>query len=87
MLRGILDSGYRASGAYVRMAGQGASMTPRKFRTFGAKALSGIGVLPGTLDDRSIIMTLKRKGPRETVKRFRYREAREESAPIRDTQN
>ncbi len=84
MLRGILDSGYRRGGSYVRMVGVGAAMTPHVFNTFGPKVLSGIGALPGTLDDRSIIVTLKRKTVQEIVERFRFRDARTYATPIRD---
>ena len=82
-LRGILDSGYRVSGSYVRMTGQGANMSPRRFKTFSPKMLSGIGKLPGTLDDRSIIVQMKRKTHEEKVERFRFRDARDSSVAIR----
>ena len=58
MLSGVLDSGYRVNGSYGRMAGTGAKMYPRRLRTFSPKVLSGRGKLPGTLDDRSIILEL-----------------------------
>jgi hypothetical protein len=82
MLRGILDSGYRVGGSYVRMMGQGAAQQVRRFKTFSPKVLAGIGCLPGTIDDRCIILTLKRKAPHEKVKRFRSRDARQEAAPL-----
>ena len=85
MLRGILDSGYRKGGCYVRMVGQGAAMKPRQFSTFSPKALSGIGRLPGTLDDRSIIIDMKRKTKEEHTARFRHRSAREQAQPIRES--
>ena len=66
------------------MVGQGANMKPRKFGTFGPKALSGIHRLPGTLEDRSIPVQMKRKLRSEIVRRFRIREASEDATPIRD---
>lgn len=84
MLRGVLNGGFRRGGCYVRMVGQGAAQQPQRFSTFGAKVLAGIGGLPGTLDDRSIIIEMRRKAPGETVARFRYRAARAEAAPIRE---
>lgn len=83
MLRGILDGGFRITGKYVRMAGQGTNMTPKEFSTFGAKMLAGIGRLPGTLDDRSVILNMKRKSRSEHAERFRYRDAREQAEPLR----
>ena len=59
-------------------------MHAQRFDCFGPKALGGIGRLPGTLDDRSIIITLKRRIRSEPVRRLRMREAREEAAPMRD---
>ena len=82
-LRGILDSGHRAGGSYVRMWGQGAHMSPRRFETFGPKMLAGIGKLPGTLDDRSIVIGLKRKTQGEKVEKFRLRTAREQAAQMK----
>jgi hypothetical protein len=82
MLRGILNSGYRMGGSYVRMTGQGTAQEVRQFKTFGPKMLAGIGSLPGTTDDRSIILTLNRKAPHEKVERFRFRVAREQAAPL-----
>ena len=84
MLRGILNSGFRTSGSYVRMVGQGTNMSPHNFNTFGPKMLSGIGGLSGTLDDRSIPIEMKRKTAQEYVERFRYRDAREQAKPIYD---
>ncbi len=63
--------------AAIRMSGVAANMTPRKFSTFGPKMLSGIGELPGTIDDRSIPIYMKRKMAGEKVERFRFREAKE----------
>jgi hypothetical protein len=82
MLRGILDSGYRQNGTYIRMRGQGADQEPKAFKTFGPKVLAGIGKLPGTLDDRSIIIELKRKARHEVVERFRYRDSKAAATPI-----
>ena len=82
-LRGVLDSGHRRGGSYVRMSGQGANMSPRSFSTFGAKVLSGIGELPGTLADRAIDVVLKRRTAMEHVEPFRFRKARAASEPLR----
>jgi len=82
MLRGILNSGYRHGGTYTRMQGQGADMSPRSFNTFGPKMLSGIGELPGTLNDRSVPLVMKRKLKTDEIQRFRFREAREKAGTI-----
>ena len=82
MLRGILNSGFRRGGTYTRMQGQGANMSPRSFNTFGPKMLSGIGELPGTLNDRSVPLVMKRKLKTDEIQRFRFREAREKAGTI-----
>jgi putative DNA primase/helicase len=43
----------------------------RAFKTFAPVALAGIGRLPGTLEDRSITIEMRRRKPSEQVTRFR----------------
>jgi len=69
-LRGILNSGHHKSNAYViRTVGDGHE--PRIFSTWCPKALALIGRLPETLEDRSIVIRMRRRGPEEHVERFR----------------
>jgi len=83
-LRGILDGGHRLDGSYVRMRGVGSTMAPKSYRTFGPKMLSGLGELPGTLEDRCVVITLRRRTQAEHVERFRARAAREAARPIKE---
>jgi putative DNA primase/helicase len=70
-LRGILNSGHRASGAVLRTAGE--DHEPRQFATYAAVAIACIGRLPfPTLEDRSIIVTLRRRRSDEAVEQFRH---------------
>src|ERR1700704_4824442 len=48
-------------GSVVRIVGE--ENEPREFSTFSPAAIAMIGNLPGTLADRSIPITLKRKRP------------------------
>jgi 5S rRNA maturation endonuclease (ribonuclease M5) len=82
-LRGILNTGFKASGIYSRCEGNGANLTFRDFRTFSPKAIAGIGRLPGTLEDRSIPIRLKRKAPGERVERKRERTITAEASLLR----
>jgi hypothetical protein len=82
-LRGILNTGFKASGVYSRCEGNGANLTFRDFRTFCPKAIAGIGRLPGTLEDRSIPIRLKRKAPGERVERKRERRITVEASQLR----
>ncbi len=69
-LRGIINSGHTRDSAYVvRVVGD--DHTPTMFNTFGSKAIAGIGKLPDTVMDRSIVITLRRKLPDEKVERVR----------------
>jgi hypothetical protein len=67
-LRGILNTGYRASGYTTLCVGQGASLTFQDFRTFCPKAIAGLGKLPDTVRSRSIPVRLKRRKTDEPIK-------------------
>jgi len=65
-LRGVINSGHtRASAFVVRIEGD--SLEPIRFSTWGMKAISMIGRLPDTVEDRSVAIHLARKAPGETV--------------------
>ena len=86
MLRGVLDSGWRRGGQYVRIVGQGANMAPYGFSTFGAKMLIGIGDIPGTLGSRSVPIVLRRRRrDTEPVERFRIRKVTPEAEALRSS--
>jgi putative DNA primase/helicase len=69
-LRGVLNAGYRKSNPYVTRT-VGEAYEPRRFFVWGPKALTKIGKLHPTLEDRSIIVLMKRKKPGEKRERFR----------------
>ncbi|MHB9052872.1 MAG: DUF3631 domain-containing protein [Thermoleophilia bacterium] len=82
-LRGIINCGHTRGMAYVvRTTGEGANMEPKKFSTWAAKVIAMIGRPPDTIEDRSIILWLRRKGPRETVERIRIDHLPEETSNI-----
>lgn len=69
-LRGILNSGHRRrSASVIRTTGD--DHEPRQFRTWAPKAIALIGKLPPTLADRSVKVALRRRGPGESVERWR----------------
>jgi Protein of unknown function (DUF3631) len=82
VLRSVLNTGYRRGGKASLCVGQGAKIEYRDFSTFGAKAIAGIGKLPDTVADRSILIRLKRRAPTETVERWRERVARPKGEAI-----
>ena len=68
-LRGVLNSGHtRATAFVIRIEGE--NHEPVKFSTWAPKAIAMIGTLPDTLHDRSVVVSLRRKAPGETVKRI-----------------
>jgi hypothetical protein len=73
-LRGILNSGHTKDAAYViRVCGE--NLEPRRFSTWGTKAVALIGKLEGrysTLADRSIEIQLRRKLPSEKLMKLRH---------------
>ncbi|MBJ7469781.1 MAG: DUF3631 domain-containing protein [Solirubrobacteraceae bacterium] len=83
-LRGILNSGYRRSGAVAKCVGKGADMDVRDFRTFGPKMFAGIDKKwPETILDRSVRINMRRKKADEKTEPLYYEEAREAGGPIR----
>jgi putative DNA primase/helicase len=70
-LRGIINSGHTRQSAFV-LRSVGEDFEPKSFSTWGAKAISGIGKLAGTIMDRGIILELRRRLPTESVERLRH---------------
>lgn len=72
-LRALVNAGHRIGNDTRRMVGEGSNMTVGTFRTFAALCLAGIGDLPDTIADRSVIITMQRKTDAEQVERWRIR--------------
>lgn len=69
-LRGILNGGHNRLTAYVWRS-VGDDHEPRQFRVWAPKCIAMIGSLQDTLEDRSFVVSLRRKQAGETVERFR----------------
>jgi Protein of unknown function (DUF3631) len=80
-LRAILNTGHRRGATVPRCVGPTQQLA--SFEVYCAKVLAGIGTLPDTITDRSIPIRLQRKRRGEWVERFRLREAREHTEPLR----
>jgi len=80
-LRGVLNSGHRRSQAWV-LRTVGDDHEPKRFSTWCPKALAKIGELPGTLEDRSIVVRMRRRAPGESVERFRLDRDPEKLKPL-----
>jgi hypothetical protein len=81
-LRGFINAGHRRGVPAMRMRPAGRDFVLETFETFAPVALAGIGTLPATITDRSIIVDLKRRLPTERVSPFRFRDAREATVEL-----
>lgn len=70
-MRGIINSGHTRDSAYV-LRTVGNDFEPKRFSTWCAKALCGIGNLPETIESRSIILKMRRKMAGEHAANLRH---------------
>jgi Protein of unknown function (DUF3631)/RepB DNA-primase from phage plasmid len=73
-LRGLVNSGHTRTSAFViRVVDVGGDLEPRRFSTWGALAVAGIGKVPATIASRSIVIEMERKLPGDRVARLTHR--------------
>ena len=82
-IRGILNAGYQRGGVVSVVAGQGNDMHVIDLNAFAPKALAGIGDLPDTIMDRSIIIRLVRRRKDEPIDRWRHKKVKAIAAPLK----
>jgi hypothetical protein len=70
-LRGILNAGFGRDRPYKRW--DVASRQVEDCPTFSMAIVAGIGSMPDTIEDRAVIITLRRKAPHESVQKYRTR--------------
>lgn len=75
-LRGLLNAGHRRGGQVLRCVGDNHEV--RAFNVFAPVVLAGIGQLPPTLHDRSVVIPLVRAKPGEILVRFDSRRTQRE---------
>ncbi|WP_430625658.1 DUF3631 domain-containing protein [Streptomyces sp. NBC_01264] len=68
-MRGLLNAGAQRGRPTLRVSGPNHEVT--KFPTFAMAALAGIGDLPDTIMDRSVVIRMRRRRPGESVAAFR----------------
>ena len=79
-VRALLNAGYRRGGSVLRASGK---RGVARFDVFAPVALAGIGRLPDTVQDRSIVLRLKRRGTGEAVEKLRRREVEADVLALR----
>ncbi|GAA2004390.1 DUF3631 domain-containing protein [Nocardiopsis rhodophaea] len=72
-LRGLINAGHQRNRPALRVVGQNANLRAEEFPTFAMAALAGIGSMPDTIEDRAVVITMRRRLPGEHVERYRYR--------------
>lgn len=70
-LRGLLNAGHQRGRMSLRCVGP--QQTPTQFDTFAMVMLAGIGAMPDTIEDRGIVLRMRRRAPGEHVAAYRTR--------------
>lgn len=74
-LGGVINSGHTRESAYVlRNDAVGNNWNPKKFSTWGARAIAKIGAFNPTLADRAIELKMRRRLPNEQIEKLRRNE-------------
>jgi hypothetical protein len=81
-LCGILNAGHARGRPYVRW--DVSARTVERCPTFAMVALAGIGDLPDTIEDRAVVITMRRRAPGERATPFRRRRDLPELMELRD---
>ena len=80
-LRGIVNSGHRRDSATV-LRNVGDDHEPRSFSTWSPMVIAAIGTLPDTIEDRSIVVSMRRKQPGEKVQGIRWNSRHGETVKV-----
>lgn len=83
-LRGLVNAGHRRGAVAYRCELGGKNPIVKPFPAFAPVALAGIGDLPDTVLDRSVVVAMRRRAPHEVVLPFRRRNADREVADLVD---
>ncbi len=73
-LRGLLNAGHQRNRPAIRW--DSATRRLERIPTFAMAALAGIGTMPDTIEDRAVVIRMRRRAPGETVAPFRHRRDR-----------
>jgi len=73
-VRGLINTGFRAGATVPRMGGS-QYQELREFSVFAPIAMAGIGSVADTIEDRSVIIEMRRRKSHETVQKYRLRDS------------
>src|SRR5579863_3668837 len=81
-LRGLLNAGHQRNRPALRW--DAGARRLEVIPTFAMAALAGIGAMPDTIEDRAVVIRMRRRAPGESVAPFRYRRDRPALADLAD---
>ncbi|GAA5025330.1 DUF3631 domain-containing protein [Terrabacter aeriphilus] len=70
-LRGLLNAGHQRGLTYGRC--EGPNRVPTDFPTFAMALVAGIGSMPDTIEDRAVVLAMRRRKDSEVVSSFRQK--------------
>ncbi|EWM14601.1 hypothetical protein KUTG_04905 [Kutzneria sp. 744] len=73
-LRGLLNAGHQRNRPAIRY--DAANSRVETIPTFAMAALAGIGAMPDTIEDRAVVIRMRRRAPGESVSPYRHRRDR-----------
>src|SRR5579863_10007763 len=73
-LRGLLNAGHQRNRPTIRW--DAGARRLERIPTFAMAAVAGIGAMPDTIEDRAVVICMRRRAPGETVAPFRHRRDR-----------
>ncbi|GIF91375.1 DUF3631 domain-containing protein [Catellatospora chokoriensis] len=73
-LRGLLNAGHQRNRPALRYDAN--TQRVEKIPTFAMAALAGIGAMPDTIEDRAVVVRMRRRAPGESVAPYRHRRDR-----------
>jgi hypothetical protein len=82
-IRGLVNAGHRRGAKAMRAAIGAKGVKVEEFDAFAPVALAGIGDLPDTIIDRSVVIAMRRRRADETVEPFRWRKAERAAEHLR----
>lgn len=83
-IRALLNAGFDRNRPALRVVGVGTNMVTAEFATFAMAAIAGIGRMPDTIEDRGVVVHMRRRSPTERVAPFRGRRDGPELHRLRD---
>lgn len=81
-LRGLVNAGHRRGAMVMRGEVRGKHVDVVEYPCFAPVALAGLGDLPDTIIDRSVIVPMRRRAPGEHVEPFRARRAERDAVHL-----